>query len=724
MRTIRWVVLCGLIVLGSLGAQTTAVSQVSGTVQDSSGAPIVGAAVRITQTGTGFSRAAITDETGAYKLLNLPIGPYELRVTKDSFEGYRQTGIVLEVNTNPEINVSLQVGASTQTVEVHANASMVETQSNAVGTVLENQRVLDLPLNGRQETALIQLAGAAQSFAPSNTIGVKNYPTEVAYSIEGSPGNATLFLLDGGSDNDLFTNVSSPIPFPDAIQEFSVQIGSIPARYGFHSGSVVNLVTKSGTNQIHGDLFEFLRNGDFDARNANGTARDSLKRNQFGGVIGGPIRKNKLFFFAGYQGTWSKSDPPETIDYVPTQAMLSGNFTTLASPACNGGRQINLGAPFVNNQLPISLLNPVALNLLKVVPRSSDPCGKYEFGIINNSHENQVVGKVEYIQSEKPPLFARYLISDYENPPGSVPGDVLTTQRSGLSYRDQNITLGDTYVFSPGTINSIHVTGMRNRTTRTPAPGAGVGTDYGINEYNPVPNQFQMTVSGDFAVANGGALAIFDPSNVWLADDVDLIRGSHQIAFGGTTFYNQFNSYNNQFSNGQWTFNGSLTGLALADFMVGQTSNYQQGNNGFDYNRSNYYSLYAQDSWRINSRLQVNYGIRWEPYLPEHFKGSLPEVEHFDMGLFLQGAKSTVFPNAPAGLAFHGDSSMPGAASNIRADWNNWSPRFGIVWDPRGKGKETLRASYAMAHDYPEVYYSNFVTNSAPWGGLIQLANP
>jgi hypothetical protein len=314
MRTIRWVVLCGLIVLGSLGAQTTAVSQVSGTVQDSSGAPIVGAAVRITQTGTGFSRAAITDETGAYKLLNLPIGPYELRVTKDSFEGYRQTGIVLEVNTNPEINVSLQVGASTQTVEVHANASMVETQSNAVGTVLENQRVLDLPLNGRQETALIQLAGAAQSFAPSNTIGVKNYPTEVAYSIEGSPGNATLFLLDGGSDNDLFTNVSSPIPFPDAIQEFSVQIGSIPARYGFHSGAVINLVTKSGTNQFHGDLFEFLRNGDFDARNANGTARDSLKRNQFGGVIGGPIRKNKLFFFAGYQGTWSKSDPPETID--------------------------------------------------------------------------------------------------------------------------------------------------------------------------------------------------------------------------------------------------------------------------------------------------------------------------------------------------------------------------------------------------------------------------
>ncbi len=209
---------------------------------------------------------------------------------------------------------------------------MVETQSNAVGTVFENQRVLDLPLNGRQETALIQLAGAAVSAPPSNTIGNKNYPTEVAISVEGSPGNGTLYLLDGGSNNDLFTNVSSPIPFPDAIQEFGVQMGSVPARYGFHSGGVVNLVTKAGANQIHGDLFEFLRNGDFNARNASALARDTLKRNQFGGVIGGPVRKNKLFFFAGYQGTWSKSDPPESINFVPTQAMLNGDFTALASP--------------------------------------------------------------------------------------------------------------------------------------------------------------------------------------------------------------------------------------------------------------------------------------------------------------------------------------------------------------------------------------------------------
>jgi hypothetical protein len=685
----------------------------------------VGATVTITEAGTGFNRSSTTSETGFYQLLNLPAGAYELRVTKESFSTYRQTGIVLQINTNPEVNVTLQVGAVTQTVEVAANVAMVEANNNAVSTVMENQRVVELPLNGRQETSLIQLAGAAQAFTPSNTLGAKNYPTEVAISVEGSPGNSTYYLLDGASDNDLFTNVSSPIPFPDAILEFSVQSGTLSARYGYHSGSVVNLVTKSGTNQFHGDLFDFLRNGDFDARNAFATARDTLKRNQFGGVIGGPIRKNKLFFFAGYQGTWTKSDPPQTVDFVPTQAMINGDFSAYASPGCNGGKQLNLGGPFVNNQLAPSLISPIALNVLKIIPVATNPCGKYTFGIINDSDENQIVGKVDYIKSEKHALFARYLISDYENPNGAIPGNGLTTQRPGLSYRDQNITLGDTYLFSPTTMNSIHLTEMRNRTNRTPAPGEGVGTDYGINQYNQVPQQFIMTVSGAFSISStGGGLSNFDPTNVWLSDDVDLVRGAHQIAFGGTTYYNQFNSYNNQFTNGQWAFSGVSSGNALADFMIGAPSTYTQGNNGFDYNRSNYYSLYAQDSWKVNSRLRVNYGVRWEPYLPEHFKGALPPIEHFSMSDFLAGVHSTVFPTAPAGLLFHGDQGMPGAASFITPNWNQWSPRLGIVLDPRGKGRETIRASFSMTHDYPEMYYSNYVTNSAPWGGLVQLTTP
>src|ERR1700682_3970164 len=427
-------VVFALLAHAGLWAQTAAVSQIAGAVQDSSGAAISGAVVRVTQIETGFTRTAETGIDGVYRFPDLPIGPYKLEATQQAFGTYVQTGIVVQVNINPTINITLQGGTARQAVQVEANAGMVETQSNAVGTVFDNQRVLDLPLNGRQETALIQLAGAAVSAPPSNTIGNKNYPTEVAISVEGSPGNSTLYLLDGGSNNDLFTNVSSPIPFPDAIQEFSVQMGSVPARYGFHSGAVINLVTKAGSNQIHGDLFEFLRNGDFNARNASQPARDSLKRNQFGGVIGGPVRKNKLFFFGGYQGTWTRSDPAASIVFLPTQAMLDGDFTPLASPAC-AGSQKTLAAPFVNNQISPSLFNPVALNVLKKVPVSPDPCGRYQYGIANPQREHQVVGKMDYIRSEKNTLIGRYLISDYINPDGAVSGNLLTTTRPGLKAR-------------------------------------------------------------------------------------------------------------------------------------------------------------------------------------------------------------------------------------------------------------------------------------------------
>ena len=418
-------VVFALLAHAGLWAQTDAGSQISGTVQDSSGAALVGAVVRVTQTETGFTRTAETGIDGVYRLPDLPIGPYKLEATQKAFGTYVQTGIVLQVNINPTINITLQVGTAMQSVQVEANAGMVETQSNAVGTVFENQRVLDLPLNGRQETALILLAGASVSAPPTNTIGGKNYPTEVGYSVEGSAGNSTFYLLDGGSNNDLFTNVSSPIPFPDAIQEFSVQMGSVPARYGFHAGAVINMVTKAGTNQIHGDLFEFLRNGDFNARNASQPARDSLKRNQFGGVIGGPVRKSKLFFFGGYQGTWIRSDPASSIVFLPTQAMLNGDFTAFASPACAGSQKtLPASFGFLNNQISPSLFNPVAINVLKKVPVSPDPCGRYQYGIANPQREHQVVGKMDYIRSEKNTLIGRYLISDYINPDGAVSGNL------------------------------------------------------------------------------------------------------------------------------------------------------------------------------------------------------------------------------------------------------------------------------------------------------------
>src|SRR5262245_30777329 len=371
-----------------LWSQSTA--QINGTVKDQSGAVLPGAEVSAIQTATGARRQVLTDETGSYTLTNLPIGPYTLEVALQGFRTHVQTGIVLQVDSNPTVPVILQVGQVSEQIEVAADAALVETHSTGIGTVVDNQRVLELPLNGRNATELIFLAGMATAGAGSGSINsVRNYPT-VIVSVAGGLGGQTTFLLDGANHNDAHNNLNLPLPFPDALQEFKVETSALPAQYGIHGAATVNAVTKSGTNQFHGDLFEFLRNGVFNARNFFAAKRDTLKRSQFGGTIGGPIRKDKLFFFGGYQGTIQKSDPPQSIAYVPTSAMLAGDFTAVASPACNNGRQITLAASqgFVNNQISTTRFNPVALKIASLLPTTADPCGQITYGLISNQTEH------------------------------------------------------------------------------------------------------------------------------------------------------------------------------------------------------------------------------------------------------------------------------------------------------------------------------------------------
>src|SRR6266581_2607896 len=333
-----------------LWAQSTA--QVSGTVKDQSGAVLPGVEVTITQTATGLARSIVTNETGSYALTNLPVGPYRIEASLPGFRTYVQTGIVLQVNSNPVINASLEVGQVAEQVEVQADAALVETRSTGVGQVIDNVRVLELPLNvrvlelplnGRQAVDLILLSGAAISGGAQATN--RNYPTQ-SISVAGGLNNGLTYLLDGGTHNDPFNNLNLPLPFPDALQEFKVETSAVPAQYGQHSAGAINAVTKSGTNDFHGDLFEFVRNGILNARNAFALKRDELKRNQFGGVLGGPIVENKLFFFGGYQGTYERTTPTDQRSFVPTPRMLAGDFTVIASPACvSGGRQITLRAP-------------------------------------------------------------------------------------------------------------------------------------------------------------------------------------------------------------------------------------------------------------------------------------------------------------------------------------------------------------------------------------------
>src|SRR5438067_8561288 len=350
----------------SVFAQSTA--QLSGTVRDQSGAVLPGVEVTATQTATGLARTVLTNETGSYVLPNLPIGPYRLEAALPGFRMFVQTGIVLQVSANPEINIVMAVGQVAETVEVQADAALVETRNTGVGQIIDNIRVMELPLNARQVTELIILSGAAVGGGAQNT--PRNYPTDII-SVGGGSNDGLTFMLDGGVHNDPYGNEALPLPFPDALQEFKVETSAVPAQYGFHAAGAVNVVTKSSTNEFHGSLFEFVRNRIFNARNTFASEKDGLKRNQFGGVLGGPIVKNKLFFFGGLQNTVQRTDAQGTVAYVPTPQMLSGDWTTYASAACQSSGAVTLGTrgagptTFVNNRIDPALFSKPAVELVR-----------------------------------------------------------------------------------------------------------------------------------------------------------------------------------------------------------------------------------------------------------------------------------------------------------------------------------------------------------------------
>ncbi len=396
--------------------QAVSGSQISGVVRDASGGVLPGVTVTAANTDTGLERTVFTTGEGAYVLPNLPVGPYKLTVALTGFTTYTQTGIVLQVNSNPTINVTLSVGGVGEEVNVVAAATMVDTRGTSVGQLIEEKQIVNLPLNGRQPTQLILLSGAAVVTTSGGLVGDRRqYPSSVSISVAGGTGNGTSYLVDGGYNNDPLANISQPFPFPDALQEFKVENGVRPARYGILPGATVNAVTKSGTNAFHGALFEFYRDHRFNAIRPFTTTDDGLNRNQWGGTIGGPIVRNRAFFFGGVQFTRLRVNPTDTTSFVPSAKMRAGDFTDAASAACNAGNALTLPAPFVNNKVDPALFSPVAVNLLKYLPISNDPCGRIAFKVPDNSDEQLAVGRVDWQVSDKPtavrPLLPRQLRS-------------------------------------------------------------------------------------------------------------------------------------------------------------------------------------------------------------------------------------------------------------------------------------------------------------------------
>jgi hypothetical protein len=721
----------GFLFCAGAWAQAVSTAQINGIVRDASGAAVPDAEVKVTQTATGQGRSTTSAADGSYVLPNLPVGPYMLEVNKGGFSKYVQMGIVLEVGGNPTIDVSLKIGQATEQVVVEANAALVETTSDNLGTVVDQQRVVELPLNGREATQLIFLSGMANTGNGTNLNTIRNYPTQLI-SVAGGQGNGVTYLLDGGTHNDVMNSLNLPLPFPDALQEFKVETNALPAQYGLHASAAVNAITKSGTNAFHGDAFEFFRNGDLNARDFFATSRDSLKRNQYGGVLGGPIKKNKLFFFAGYEGTTIRSNPPQTIAYVPTAASLEGNFSVLASPACNGGKQITLPASlgFVNNVIPASLLSPVALKISTLLPATSDPCGKTTYGLLSNSDESIGVARMDYQINDKHSFFGRIIAANLSGP-GSYNGtNALTFNNASSLDRDMAVVLGDTYLIGSGTVNNARATVTRTIVEKVSdqfESWAQLGIP-GIYQF--IPDFSRVTVSGNgfgFGNANETPSKFNTGPTMQGADDVSLVRGSHEIGFGVNYIHEVMNFISGLNTPGGFTFSGQITGLSMADFLLGDASSFTQGSFSLGYNRQNYIGLYAQDTWKVTPRISVSYGLRWEPYIAPYSKYGW--FSNFNPSLFTEGVHSTVYPNAPAGTIFPGDPQYTAGDAPEDSTWNLWAPRLGIVWDPFGDGKTSIRAAGGIFTDRQHLFYLDAFANDAPYGnsvttGAVNFSNP
>jgi hypothetical protein len=725
MKTVLAIAFNCLLGCAALWAQAISTSHIKGTVVDSSGLPVPGAEVRVTQTATGAVRVVVTNTNGGYVLPELPIGPYQLEASKAGFSKYVQSGIILQVASNPTIDITLKVGTVTQEIVVQADAAMVETQNTSVGQVIDQQRVVDLPLNGRNVTDLIFLTAGV---TPGRTFRASS-ASSVSASFGGGANGSVGYLLDGGTHNDPLSNQNMPLPFPDVVQEFKVETSALSAQYGYHSAGAVNVVTKSGANALHGNLFEFVRNYKFNARNSFQPVRDSLKRNQFGGTIGGPIKKDKLFFFVGYQDSIVRSTPAQTVAFVPTPQMLTGDFSVVTSTACRA-TPLTLPASlgFTNNQIDPAKFDPIALKLQKYLPTPTDQCGKITYAPPASFTEHQGLARVDYQMSQKNTLFVRYFTQHYEQPQGDPNGGILVASVVGQSNNIFNALIGDTYLVTPNMVSTFRL--MANRSSNTQVYNSYVGLpDLGVTNVAQLsPDKFGKflggwNTTGGFLVGGttSGTTPSFQPYLTWqLSEDVSWTHGSHLISFG-TMFVNlKATAINYLYSNGSYTFSGNISGLQNADFLLGKASGFTQAGPVYSNQHQNVFGLYIQDAWKVSRRLTANLGVRWDPF----FGHSNPygQVLTFSMDNFINGKISSVLPNAPAGLIFGGDQGLPeGKYSPNKLA--NFSPRVGLVWDPFGDGKMSIRAGYGLYYDFPSFAFDQFGF-SPPWGSNLTVVNP
>jgi outer membrane receptor protein involved in Fe transport len=716
---LSFALLLSLIAIATASAWGQTNASMRGTVTDQSGAVIVGAKVTLTNIATGVSHTASSGSDGAYLFDLIPVGKYKLTVEKSGFTTFVQAGITLDLNQNGRQDVSLKVGQSSEVVEVSANVAQVDTTGAVLGKVEDQRMINDLPLADRDTLQLGLLQAGV--FAPDPDDGSGN-----PFSVSGQRSESLTFLLDGGNNTDFLNNNIVVNPNPDAVQEFKILTNNYDAQYGRTSGGIVNQITKSGTNDFHGDLFEFNRNNFFNARDTflpDVIAKQTFKRNVFGGTIGGPIKKDKTFFFLAYQGWRSREGQVSPILTVLSPAERMGDFSSDPDQLFNP----ITGNPYMNNQVPV---NPVIANYIAKylpLPNITDP--NFPNGFISaptaSIDQDQGVLHLDHILTPHDTLSFVYVINDLRdaypfliNKGASTGGDVPVGSGFSDADRSQIGSFTWTHTFNGGKLNEFRFAANRFATLQAVPQDTTSPASLGFTNVNPddskgtaapiiFTNSFNLGPSPQGPTKEHSATFEFSDNFTWT-------HGKHEWKFGGDVSRVRQNYYFDFFNNGSFDFTfGDFTGNEMADFVGGFWDNYFQFSTATYGIRTTGYGIYAQDTWKIRPRLTLNLGLRYEYYTPQS------DVHNNILGFF-PGTQSTLFPDAPPDILYPGDPGTPNNAL-VYPDRNNFAPRLGFAWDIFGNSKLVMRGGGGIFYDIEDGALNLQFGGQPPFGATSNI---
>ncbi len=724
---IRQAVLAVLLVAAFSTPLLAQQGQITGVITDGSGGVVPGVSVTAIEEATGLSRETQTGANGLYTFPSLRPATYDIRATITGFRSIRRTGIQLAANQNLSVNLTLELGELNETISVAGNVVQVDLTTATLSEVVDHARIVELPLNGRDATKLTTLVAGTVISSVSTETG-KTIPGALRLSSNGSEALSVSFRLDGTSNTDLYEHENLTFPFPDALQEFSIQTSNYSAAQGNSSGAVVNAVTRSGTNNYHGGTFGYVRNKRFNSRNYFATDPDALDRRQYGAYLGGPVKlpgydgTNRTFFFLGWQGTLIKNTTATTTVFAPTNDQRNGNFATCGAPCNVPIRDPLTGQPFPNNQIPVSRFDPASVQLMSHFARVGGT-GQHRVSRASAMDLNQVVLKIDQQLTAKDQLSGRYFIDHFDNAAIMTTGDLLSyrTGSPKSRVRSQSGVYAWKRTWTSTLLNETHLGFQRMHAARVTPPTPSL-QELGIRLplYPTTPNLQLIDVQGFFSVG-ADAPSDFVRNGVEVNNRTNWMKGRHSIQFGGEAQYYKASIDSEYRVPGTFVFNGTATGNAMADFMLGDLRSFDQGTGEYKDNQNFYSSLYFQDDYKVHQRLSLNLGVRYEPTPPWHEE--VGRIQIFDLEAYRQGQRSTLFDNAPPGLFFRGDPGVP--EDGTKGDWNNVSFRGGAAWDLTGDGKTSLRGGWGLFYDQHIIgRFNNGALNNPPWSIRVSVTEP